>query len=321
MQHSKMISFVVPAFNEAHNIKKLYDELLQVMTSSNYGYELIFVDDGSADDTLEVIKSLVAKNQSVYFVELSRNFGHQAALKAGIDIAKGDCVITMDSDLQHPPAIVTDLIRRWEEGYDVVYTRRKEDRKLPWFKRKTSSLYYQLYNSLSEIKLDKGTADFRLMSRNVVDAFSHLRENELFIRGLIKWAGFKQTAVEYEPNERFAGVTKYNLKQMMSFAVKGITAFSVKPLKIVAYVGLTFFLISMIFLPYALLSYMLGETVPGWTSTIMAIVFFGSLQLLMLGIIGLYLSKLFIQSKQRPLYFIRKTNYKAKDPNTFPDFK
>ncbi len=273
MQSVKKISIVIPAFNEARNIEKLYEELVRVMQQTKYQYELIFVDDGSIDETLEVVKSLCSNKPNVFYIELSRNFGHQSALKAGIDMATGDCLITMDSDLQHPPVIVMDLIRYWEEGYDVVYTKRKEDKKLSWFKRKTSSLYYNLYNRLSDLKLEKGTADFRLMSKNVVEAFSSLRENELFIRGLIKWAGFKQIAVEYEPNERFSGVSKYNLKQMVSFAVKGITSFSVRPLKLVAYVGLILFLVSLILIPYALISYLLGDAVSGWTSIIISVIF------------------------------------------------
>jgi len=310
MPTQKKISFVIPAFNEASNIPKLYDELVNILKGKPYQLEFLFVDDGSTDKTLEIIKSLSIKDNRVFFIELSRNFGHQNALKAGLDFATGDCVITMDSDLQHPPALVIDLINKWEEGFDVVFTKRKEDKNLSWFKRKTSYLFYALHNQLSDFKLENGTADFRLMSRVVLNAFIHLRENELFIRGLIKWSGFRQIAICYEPQERFSGESKYKIRQMFSFALRGIVSSSVKPLKIAAYLGLLLFLPSVILVFYALSSYFLGQTVSGWTSIMITTIFFGSLQLMMLGIIGIYMSKLIIQSKQRPLYFVRDTNYK-----------
>ncbi|MBA4053375.1 MAG: glycosyltransferase [Marivirga sp.] len=305
----KKISFVIPVFNEATNIVLLHRELTAVLTSVPHTYEFIFVDDGSSDGSLSIIKTLAQTNTNVFYIELSRNFGHQYALKAGLDLSDGDCVVSMDCDLQHPPEVAKQLIDKWEEGYDVVYTRRNPDKKLSWLKRKTSSFFYALLSRISDVKLENGTADFRLMSRNVLDAFSHLNESELFIRGLIKWSGFRQVAIDYDPRERYSGNSKYNLKKMLSFALRGITSFSVKPLQMIAYLGMTLFLISMILVPYALISYLMGNTVSGWTSLMISVIFFGSLQLLMIGIIGLYLSKLVIQSKQRPLYFIRETNY------------
>lgn len=306
---NKKVSFVIPVWNEALNITKLYSELTTTLSQVPYKYELIFVDDGSTDESLGMIKSLSQNDSSVFYIELSRNFGHQFALKAGLDMANGDCVISMDCDLQHPPQVVKNLLIKWEEGYDVVYTRRNEDKNLPWLKRKTSSIFYMILNRLSDLKLENGTADFRLMSRNVLNAFSHLNESELFIRGLIKWAGFRQTAVDYDPRERYSGRSKYDFKKMLSFGLRGITSFSVKPLKLIAYLGMILFLISTILVPYAIISYMLGKTVSGWTSLMILITFFGSLQLLMLGIVGLYISKIVVQSKQRPLYFVRETNY------------
>lgn len=305
----KKISFVIPVFNEATNITLLHRELTSVLASVPYLYEFIFVDDGSSDESLSIIKSMAETNENVFFVELSRNFGHQYALKAGLDLSDGDCVISMDCDLQHPPEVAKRLIEKWKEGYDVVYTRRNPDKKLSWLKRKSSSFFYALLSRISDVKLENGTADFRLMSRSVLDAFAHLNESELFIRGLIKWSGFRQVAIDYNPRERYSGNSKYNLKKMLSFALRGITSFSVKPLQMIAYLGMTLFLISMILVPYALISYIMGKTVSGWTSLMISVIFFGSLQLLMMGIIGLYLSKLVIQSKQRPLYFIRDTNY------------
>jgi glycosyltransferase involved in cell wall biosynthesis len=306
------VSIIIPVYNESANIRLVYEELMTVFSRLPYAYEIIFIDDGSTDDSLEFIKEISISNPKVYFIELSRNFGHQNALKAGLDIASGDSVISMDCDLQHPPEIVEQLLEKWKEGYDVVYTRRNDDKKLPWLKRKTSSIFYLLLDKISDLKLEKGTADFRLINRKVLNAFSHLNESELFIRGLIKWAGFRQIAIDYDPRERHAGESKYNLKKMLSFAVMGITSFSVRPLRLIALLGLTLFLLSMILVPYALISYFIGYTVSGWTSLMITIIFFGSLQLLMIGIMGLYLSKVVIQSKQRPLYFIRDTNYTSK---------
>ena len=307
---SAIISIVIPSYNEEKNVVPLYKRLKDVATSLvNYEIEYIFVDDGSHDKTLQEIKELTHEVNNIYFIQLSRNFGHQNALKAGLDHARGDCVISMDADMQHPPEIILELIKKWEEGYEVVYTKRKEINHESWVKRKTSKWFYYFHNLLSEVKLDPGTADFRLMTRNVVDAFFQLRENELFIRGLVKWAGFKQTFIEYIPNERHNGESKYSVYKMISFALKGITSFSTRPLKLVVYVGLIFFAFSILLIPYALISYLSGNAVSGWTSIIITIFFFGSLQLLLIGIIGLYVSKLVIQTKQRPLYFIRETNY------------
>ena len=213
----KKISFVIPVCNEGANIRLLYEELKSVLHKIPYQYEFIFVDDGSTDDSLNLIKKLSQEDSRVFFIELSRNFGHQYALKAGLDVSMGDCAITMDSDLQHPPEVVKQLIDKWEQGYDVVYTRRREDKNLPRLKRRTSAFFYAILNSLSDVKLESGSADFRLMNRTVLNAFNHLNENELFIRGLIKWAGFRQTAVDYIPRERHIGKSKYNFKKMVSF--------------------------------------------------------------------------------------------------------
>ena len=307
------ISVIIPAFNEATNIRLLYDEILVALSDKEeYDFEFIFIDDGSTDETLSVIKNLSGGDQRIFYVELSRNFGHQYAIKAGLDLATGDAIITMDCDLQHPPEVINNLIEKWKEGFDIVYTRRKDDLKISWFKRTTSAIFYRFLNWASDLNLEKGTADFRLINRNVINAFKGFKENELFLRGLVKWAGFRQTAVDYKANQRHSGKSKYSFKKMLSFAFRGITAFSIRPLKLVAYVGLLMFIVSLILIPYALISYFLGQAVPGWTSLIISIIFFGSLQLFMLGIIGLYLSKIAIQSKQRPQYLIRDTNYSTK---------
>jgi glycosyltransferase involved in cell wall biosynthesis len=307
----KSVCFVIPVLNEENNISLLYRRLSEVVAELPYQFTFLFIDDGSTDNSLKVIQTLSKIDTRVFFIELSRNFGHQYALKAGLDTVRCDCAITMDCDLQHPPEIVLQLLKNWEVGYDVVYTRRKENKNLPWIKRKTSVLFYLLINYLSDLQLDAGTADFRLMNKASLNAFATLNESELFIRGLVKWAGFKQTFVDYTPNERHDGISKYSFRNMLSFAFRAITSFSVKPLRMIAYLGMILFLISLILVPYTLASYFLGVAVSGWTSLMTIVIFFGSLQLLMIGIIGLYISKLVIQSKHRPLYFIRETNYVA----------
>lgn len=304
----KKISIVVPSFNEEGNIEVLATKLTDVLKQLPYLYEVIFVDDGSADGTLQKLQTLAVIDEHLYYVELSRNFGHQNALKAGYDYADGDCVISMDSDLQHPPELIAQFIEKWEEGYDIVYTCREYRDEATIFKTKSSDLFYSVINSLSDTKLEKGTADFRLIDRKVVNILSTLNENGLFMRGLIKWIGFKQFAIHYQCDARFSGKSKYNLKKMVRFAVQGVTAFSVRPLYIATGLGLFFSLMALLYIPYILISYFTGHAVTGWTSLIATVAFFGGMQLMVLGIIGMYLGKLFIQSKQRPNYIIRSTN-------------
>ncbi|MEG1543226.1 MAG: glycosyltransferase family 2 protein [Tannerellaceae bacterium] len=304
----KTVSIIIPAYNEEGNIRIMVETIATLLSSLPYQYELIFVNDGSTDHTLEVITTLAKENSNIFYIELSRNFGHQSALKAGMDYAHGDCLITLDCDMQHPPQLIAEMLSKWEEGYDVVYTRRAEDKKLPLFKRITSRTFYALCNKLSDIELEAGTADFRLLSRNIAHVFCSLTESDLFIRGMIKWLGFKQYAIDYEPGERFSGSTKYNLRQMFSLALKGITSFSVSPLYIAMYVGFFMSLLSFLYLPYVLYSYFTGHFMSGWSSMILTIVFFGGMQMMMIGILGTYLGKIFLQSKGRPSYVVRTTN-------------
>jgi dolichol-phosphate mannosyltransferase len=309
--HSKLVSVVLPAYNETGNIALIAEKLEDVLKPLNYRYEIIFINDGSKDSTQELIISLASSNQNIHYIELSRNFGHQNALKAGIDMASGDCVISMDCDMQHPPELITEFVRKWEEGYEVVYSIRKESKELTGFKRSTSKLFYSMINSMSDINLEAGTADFRLLDRKVVNIFCNLSENEPFIRGLIKWLGFKQFAIEYNPSNRFAGKSQYTLKKMMRFALQGITSFSTKPLYTAVYLGFMFSMLSLLYIPYVIHALYTGQDVAGWASVIMTIVFFGGVQLIILGIIGIYIGKLFMQSKQRPTYIIRSTSLKT----------
>ncbi len=313
MTLQKKISIVIPSFNEEGNIKIIVKALNEVMQKLNYSYELIFVDDGSSDKTLSILQEISAIDSNVFFIELSRNFGHQNALKAGLDLASGDCIITMDGDMQHPPEMIPQLIEKWEEGYDIVYTRRLEDKKLPAFKKITSKYFYKFINYISEIKIEEGTADFRLMDKKVSTVFFAFSENELFIRGLVNWVGFNKFAIDYKPAERFSGNSKYTVKKMMQFALKGITSFSIRPLYLSIFLGISLFLLSLLFYTlYVFYSIYYGHVISGWASVIFTIVLFGGLNLIVLGIIGVYVGKLFMQSKQRPNYLIRDTNLENK---------
>lgn len=305
---NKKISIVIPAFNEYGNIRVLTDRLRSTFKNIIYEYEIIFVNDGSIDNTQRLLKELNSEDSKVNYIELSRNFGHQNALKAGLDMATGDCIISMDSDMQHPPELIPQFIKKWEEGYEVVYSIRRESEKLSGFKRNTSKLFYSMINSMSDITLESGTADFRLIDRKVANVFANFSEKEPFIRGLIKWLGFKQFGIEYDPADRFSGKSHYTLKKMLRFALQGITSFSIRPLYTAVYLGFSFSLLSILYIPYVLYALYTGQEVAGWASVIMTIVFFGGLQLMILGIIGIYIGKLFMQSKQRPNYIIRNTS-------------
>lgn len=304
----KLVSIVVPSFNEEGNIETLALRLIEVFKNLPYQYEVIFIDDGSSDQTLNKLKALDTIGENFFYLELSRNFGHQNALKAGYDHASGDCVICMDSDLQHPPELIPQFLEKWEEGYDVVYTTREYADEATFFKRKTSDIYYRLINSISDTKLEKGTADFRLIDRKVVNVLTQLPENGIFMRGLIQWLGFRQFAINYVCDPRFSGKSKYTFKRMVQFAVEGVTAFSVRPLNIAIGIGLFFSAAAILYIPYILISYFSGHVVSGWSSLLATVVFFGGVQLMVLGIIGLYLGKLFMQAKQRPNYIVRSSN-------------
>ena len=309
----KKVTIIIPVYNEQGNVLKLFRAVDQVIHKLSYAFEVIFVDDGSSDETLNIIKSIAKHTSHVKYISFSRNFGHQSALKAGIDISDSDCIISMDGDMQHPPEIIPRLLQKWENGYDVVYTIRKNDSSVPFAKRILSSAFYSLLNRVSDIKVQNGAADFRLLSRNVVDILKDMDEYNLFLRGLVKWMGFKQFAIEYTPSRRNNGKSKYDMKKMIGFALNGITSFSDKPLYIAAYLGCLFALLSILYLPYAIGSFLFGYTISGWTSLIVTISFFGGLQLMILGIIGIYLGKLFMQSKHRPLYITKESNIKCKE--------
>ena len=305
----KKISIVIPVYNEISNIMLIAEAVKAEMNSLPYDYNIIFINDGSNDGTLALIKSLAElPENNIGFISFSRNFGHQNAIKAGFDMSDADAVISMDGDMQHPPAVIPELLALWEQGNDIVYTIRKDHLEIPAMKRKTSDIFYSVLNRLSSIELEKGTADFRLLDKKVVNVLREIKEYDLFWRGIVKWLGFKQVSLEYQPAERASGKSKYTYRMMMEFALKGITSFSTKPLNLATYIGFFSALLSILYIPYALISYFNGHAISGWASVIVTIAFFGGVQLMILGIIGMYLGKLFMQSKQRPHYIISESN-------------
>jgi dolichol-phosphate mannosyltransferase len=304
------ISIVIPTYCEEGNIVELYEQLQSELTKSEiHSFEIIYVNDGSIDNSLEKIKELAIRDERVKYIHFSRNFGHQNALRAGLDFAKGEAVISMDADLQHPPELIPTLIAFWRAGNKVVYTKRKDKNDLSFFKKLTSKMFYKLVNYLSETKLEEGTADFRLLDRSVVEALKNFNENNLFYRGIIPGLGFRQHGIDYIPNVRFSGNTKYTFSKMVRFALTGITSSSAKPLYFSIYLGAFLALCSFFYALYAIyVSIFTTEAVAGWTSTIASILFIGGIQLMMLGIVGIYLGKLFSESKKRPNYIIEESN-------------
>jgi polyisoprenyl-phosphate glycosyltransferase len=302
------VSVVIPAFNEEGNISPLTGKLETVLNVYD-DYEIIFVDDGSKDGTLEILKKLREKNDRVHFISLARNFGHQNALKAGLDFASGVCVITMDADLQHPPELIPQMIDKWLEGYDVVSTIRKDDSSLSFIKRKTSAVFYRMMDRLSDIHIQKGAADFRLLDRAAVDVLKDIKEYYLFFRGLCAWVGFKQFNIEYMPEKRFSGQTKYSFKRMISFALTGFTSFSLKPLRMSILLGVFFAVIAFIYGIYAVIMKLFtNQAIQGWASVLVSVLFIGGIQLIVMGIIGEYIGKLFMESKRRPHYIIKENS-------------
>lgn len=307
----KKISIVIPAHNEEGNVAAMHQRIQSVFEKmEDYSFEIIFVNDGSRDNTQQKLEELAAHFPEVKFIEFSRNFGHQPAVKAGMDYADGNAVISMDGDLQHPPELIPEMVSAWEKGYDIVYTIRTYPQQISYFKRKTSDLFYRFLSNISDIDLTQGGgSDFRLVDASVVAVMRDLKEDDLFLRGLTNWIGFKQIGIEFVAGERTSGESSYNLQKMLKFAFTGITSFSVKPLYLATYLGFLFSALSLLYIPYVIYSFVSGTEISGWASLIMTIVFFGGVQLIILGIIGIYLGKIFKQSKNRPNYIIRSKSF------------
>jgi dolichol-phosphate mannosyltransferase len=303
-----MISLVVPVFNEQEVLYELYNRIRNVLNSINLSFEIIFVNDGSTDKSMDIMLDLYNKDKNVKIIQFSRNFGHQIAIAAGIDYARGDVVITMDADLQHPPELIPQLIKKWQEGYDIVYTYRQRTRDAGFLKNVTSRLFYAIVNRLAEIHIPHGAADFRLLNRNVVEAIRALGERALFLRGLIGWVGFRQVAIPFEAQARYGGHSKYSFMRMLRFAVDGITSFSSVPLYFSAFIGVVIALCSFIYAAFAIYARLFtGHVVEGWTSVMVALLFLGGIQLITLGIQGAYLGRIYNEVKGRPRYLVYRS--------------
>lgn len=300
------LSIVIPFFNEEGNINVLYNSLLPVIRKLTNDFEIIFVDDGSKDATFAEIESICNKDAHVLGISLSKNFGHQIAITAGMEHASGDAVITMDGDMQHPAEVIESLYQKFREGYDIVNTSRADTVDSSAFKNITSSWFYKIINNLSDIHIESSSADFRLMNRKTVNAFLQLKEKDRFVRGLISWMGFRQIAVSYSAPLRHSGKSKYSIAKMFRFAADGITSFSAKPLRISFYAGLIVSFIGFLYSIFAVVQYFNGKTIPGWTSILLTVLIIGGIQLISIGIIGEYLARVFHEAKNRPLYFVKQ---------------
>lgn len=306
----KLVSIVIPAYNEEGNLGVIRQAIdATFATIPHYQYEIIFVNDGSRDNTQSILEGLALDYKEVKYIEFSRNFGHQNAVKAGLDLASGNVVISMDADMQHPPRLIPEMLKKWEEGFDIVYTIREYSKNITVFKRKTSDFFYKVLSSLSDVEFEKGSSDYRLMDKCVVESMREIGESDLFLRGLVKWMGYKQSSIRFVAEDRFSGESKYTLAKMLRFAFTGITAFSVKPLYFAAYLGFFFSVISLLYVPYVIYAFATKTEISGWASLIMTIVFFGGIQLIILGIIGSYMGKIFTQIKHRPNYIVRSKNF------------
>ncbi len=299
-----MISIVTPVYNEEDNVVYFHDEVTKVMKSLKMDYEILYINDGSRDDTEKKLKALAAKDPHVRAVSFARNFGHQIAITCGMDLADGDAVITMDSDMQHPPALIPKLIEKWQEGYDIVQTIRTATEDAGLVKRLTSAGYYTCINAISESPIRPGGSDFRLMDRKAILTFRRFREHSRFIRGIVGNLGYKQTTVEFVAPPRHAGVSKFSMSKMLHFAMDGILTNSTVPLRMSFYVGVLSAVLGCILIAHVLFCHIFGYTVPGWSTMTILLSFFGSLQLMGLGIIGEYISRIFKETQNRPLYWI-----------------
>ena len=314
----EVCSVVIPVFNEEENLELLHRRLSKVLEKYCQDYEIIFVDDGSTDKSLEVMRKLRQTNVRVKIISFSRNFGHQIAITAGTDYASGSAVIIMDADLQDPPEVIPRLVEKWKDGYDTVYAIR-ESRKDPMLKRAIAFVFYRLFKRMSDVDIPVDAGDFRLMSRRVVDILKNMPERNRYLRGLASWVGFSQTKVRYARDERYGGERKYTLWQSTRLGFDGITSFSRFPLRLATYVGLVVSLAGFLYTAtIIILALVYGKMVPGWTTLMAAVIFLGGVQLIVVGVIGEYIGRIYVEVQQRPLYLIKHKigfSRKAQEPD------
>lgn len=304
----KTVSLVVPFYNESAGIDLFYDGILPVLNeNSEFNFEVICVDDGSKDNTLQLLIALTQKDTRFHIVELSRNFGKEAALSAGIDTARGDAVIPFDADLQDPPELISEMLAKWQEGAEVVLARRTDRSTDSFLKRKTAALFYRFHNQLSPVKIPENVGDFRLMDRVVIDALKQFSEQQRFMKGLFAWVGFNTVTLDYKRHQRVAGDTKFSGWKLWNLALEGITSFSIAPLKLWVYIGGLGTIIAFFYTIFIISRTLLhGVEVPGYASLLVVSLLLGSLQLISIGMLGEYIGRIYMETKNRPVYIIRK---------------
>lgn len=307
------LSIVIPIYNEEEVLPQLEGRVSALIAGLGLDAEVVFVDDGSRDRSFELLRAMAEKDKRFRVLSFARNFGHQRAITCGVEASRGKAVAVMDADLQDPPEVVREMVAKWREGFDVVYGRRRSREGESWFKLFSARMFYRIFAKLIPIEVPLDTGDFRLMSRRVVRTMRRLGETHRFVRGLVAWVGFKQTAVEYDRAARAAGTTKYPLKKMLAFAFDGIASFSILPLRLATYLGLAVGMISVLYALAAVVTHMIGVTVPGWTTTVVLVSFLFSVQLLVTGVLGEYVGRIYEQVKDRPLYVVaEKINFPKK---------
>jgi glycosyltransferase involved in cell wall biosynthesis len=309
-----VFSIIAPVFNEVESLNVLYERVSGVMNSTGEPWELILVDDGCTDGSTEKIRELAKKDERVKPVIFARNFGHQIAVTAGLDYSRGDAVVIIDADLQDPPETILELIKKWHEGYEVVYAVRTERVGESWFKKFTASLFYRLIFRITDVKIPLDTGDFRLLDRKVVDVMCKMPEKHRFLRGMAAWVGFRQIGVSYKREARFAGTTKYPFRKMFKLALNAVTGFSYFPLQVATYIGFIAAGISAVTIPVVIIARLLGNgTFLGQATTLIAVLFLGGVQLICLGILGEYIGRIYDEVKGRPLYIVREAPPKDKE--------
>lgn len=308
----KKISILIPCYNEEASLPLLYTELVKVMDScKSYDWEVLFINDGSRDNTLSLIKNLRQKDIRISYVDLSRNFGKENAMLAGFDYVTGDCMVIMDADLQHPPHIILKMLKKWEEGYEDVYAKRKTRGRESWIRKKASLFFYSLLQKTTKIEILQNVGDFRLLDRCCIEALKSLRESERYTKGMFCWIGFKKISVDYEQNDRVAGKSSWNFFSLFNLAIEGITSFTTAPLRISSILGFVIAILSFGLMLFHLIKALIwGDPIQGFPTLVVLILFLGGIQLLSIGILGEYLGRVFNESKHRPVYIVREYNDK-----------
>lgn len=306
----KLVTILVPAYNEQDVLNLLYDRLKAIMNeNSKYDFEVLFVNDGSRDNTLKVMSDLRKIDNRICYLNLSRNYGKETAMIAGLDYAKGDCVIIIDADLQDPPELIPEMLKYWEQGYDDVYAKRKSRKGETFLKKFTSKMYYKMLQSITNIEIQKDTGDFRLLDRRCVEALRSIRESQRYTKGLFSWIGYNKKEILFDRDPRAAGQTKWNYGKLINLSIDGLTSFTTAPLRWSALIGMLISLAGFIYMLVIIFKTIFyGVDVPGYSSTMVVILFLGGIQLIFLGVIGEYLGRAFYETKRRPLYFIERYN-------------